>query len=531
MPVGMTKETGRGHAFLVGAGILCSRLFGLARQRVFSHYFGLSDAADIFSAALRVPNFLQNLFGEGVLSASFIPVYARLLAQNKQEDADRLAGAIAAVLALIISVIVALGVMATPYLLWAIAPGYTGEKRELTILIVRILFPGTGILVWSAWCLGILNSHHKFFLSYAAPVVWNLSMILTMLIFRDLAADRLIVYLAWGTVLGCLLQFLVQLGPVLKLVPGMRLKLDFRSAHVQQVGGSFFGVAIGRGVVQISAFVDQAISTLLGSGAIAGMTTASSVNLLPVSLFGMAISASELPTLSRLAGDEMNADIATKLAARLNNGLERIAFFIVPSAMAFFALGNVVVAALYQSGAFTSKDSYYVWAILAGSGVGLLASTFGRLYASTYYAMRDTRTPLRFALVRLAFTVVLGLASALWLPKVLGIPMQWGAVGLTASAGVAGWIEFHLLRTTMNRKLGPTGVSAAMMVKLWGAASLAAFLAYVVERYMPSRGPIITALFVLSTYGVAYFGLTYLLRIRVCVELLGKIMRRAGIGR
>ena len=526
----MTKEAGRGHALLVGAGILCSRLFGLVRQRVFSHYFGLSDAADIFSAALRVPNFLQNLFGEGVLSASFIPVYARLLAQHKQEDADRLAGAIAAALALIIAVIVALGVLATPYLLWLIAPGYTGEKRELTILIVRILFPGTGILVWSAWCLGILNSHHKFFLSYAAPVVWNLSMIVTMLVFRQLDANHLIVYLAWGTVLGCVLQFLVQLGPVLKLVPGMRLRLDMRNLHVRQVGGSFLGVAVGRGVVQISAFVDQAISTLLGSGAIAGMTTASSINLLPVSLFGMAISASELPTLSRMASDEFDADVASKLAARLNNGLERIAFFIVPSSMAFFALGNVVVAALYQSGAFTSKDSYYVWAILAGSGVGLLASTFGRLYASTYYAMRDTRTPLRFAIVRLIFTVVLGLGSALLLPKLLGIPMQWGAVGLTASAGVAGWIEFHLLRRKLNKRIGATGVPAVMMVKLWAAAGVSALAACVVERYVPVHGPIVTAMFVLSAYGVAYFAITYLLRIKVCVDVLGKVLRRVGIG-
>ncbi|WP_196240341.1 murein biosynthesis integral membrane protein MurJ [Dyella choica] len=526
----MTKNAGRGHALLVGAGILCSRLFGLVRQRVFSHYFGLSDAADIFSAALRVPNFLQNLFGEGVLSASFIPVYARLLAQHKQEEADRLAGAIFAILALIISLIVALGILATPYLLWLIAPGYTGEKRELTILIVRILFPGTGILVWSAWCLGILNSHHKFFLSYAAPVIWNLCMILSMLIFRHLEANRLIVYLAWGTVLGCLLQFLVQLGPVLKLVPTLRLRLDMQSLHVKQVGGSFLGVAIGRGVVQISAFVDQAISTLLGSGAVAGMTTAASINLLPVSLFGMAVSASELPTLSRMAGDHVDAEVAAKLSARLNNGLERIAFFIVPSAMAFFALGNVIVAALYQTGAFTTKDSYYVWAILAGSGVGLLASTFGRLYSSTYYALRDTRTPLRFAMVRLAFTVVLGLASALLIPKALGIPMQWGAVGLTASAGVAGWIEFHLLRRKMNQNLGPTGIALLLMAKLWIAAGVAALAACVVEHYMPAWGPILTATLVLSTYGIAYFAVTFQLHIPTCREVVQKLMRRFGLG-
>jgi putative peptidoglycan lipid II flippase len=522
----MSKEGSRINAVMVAAGILCSRLFGLVRQRVFSHYFGLSDAADIFSSALRVPNFLQNLFGEGVLSASFIPVYARLLGEGDQKEAGRVAGAIAAILALGIAIIVALGIMVTPYLIWAIAPGYVGQKRELTILIVRILFPGTGLLVWSAWCLGILNSHHKFFLSYVAPVVWNVSMIATLLVFRDLDQDKLIIYLAWGTVLGCLLQFLVQLGPVLKLVPGLRLRLDVRNANVRSVGGSFLSVVVGRGVVQISAFVDQAISTLLGRGAMAAMTTAASINMLPISLFGMAISAAELPTLSRLAGKELDATSAAGLSKRLNDGLERIAFFVVPSSMAFFALGNVIVAALYQSGEFTRADSRYVWAILAGSGVGLLASTFGRLYSSTYYAMRDTRTPLRFALVRLVVTATLGLASALWLPGLLGVPLQWGAAGLTASAGLAGWLEFHLLRRGMTRKLGPTGVPASMMVRLWLASAIAAAAACAVEYVLPDRGPIVTAIFVIGVYGIVYFATTWLMHIRECQMLVNKALRR-----
>ncbi|HEV7777965.1 MAG TPA: murein biosynthesis integral membrane protein MurJ [Luteibacter sp.] len=522
----MSKEAGRKNAVMVGAGILCSRLIGLVRQRIFSHYFGLSDQADIFSAALRVPNFLQNLFGEGVLSASFIPVYARLLAEGRREEAGRLAGSIASILALLISVIVAIGVVATPYLLWVIAPGYEGHKRELTILIVRILFPGTGILVWSAWCLGILNSHGRFFLSYAAPVAWNVSMIATILVFRNRDAETLIVYLAWGTVLGCLLQFLVQLGPVLKSAPRMWLRLDLRGTHVRQVTGNFASVAMGRGIVQISAFVDQSISTLLGSGAVAAMTTASSINMLPVSLFGMAISAAELPELSRMVGKDLDVATTTKLSARLNDGLERIAFFVVPSAMAFFALGNVIVAALYQSGKFTSADSHYVWAILAGSGVGLLASTFGRLYSSTYYAMRDTRTPLRFALVRLVATVVSGLACALWLPGAFGVAPQWGAVGLTASAGIAGWIEFYLLRRAMNAKLGATGVRASTMLKLWLAAGLAASVACTAEYFGPAEGPIVTAMFVLGSYGIAYFAVTFLLRIKECEAMLAKLRRR-----
>ena len=114
--------------------------------------------------------------------------------------------------------------------------------------------------------------------------------------------------------------------------------------------------------------------------------------------------------------------------------------------MAFLALGDVVTGALYQSGAFTREMTVYVWGILAGSAVGLLASTMGRLYASTYYALHDTRTPLRFALVRVALTIGLGYLSALPLPRLLGIDPRWGAAGLTASAGMAGWVEFVLLR-------------------------------------------------------------------------------------
>src|SRR5438552_13055423 len=153
---------------LVAAGIFLSRLSGFARQRVFNHYFGLGLEADAFSAALRIPNFLQNLFGEGALSASFIPVYAGLLARGDRREADRVAGAVASILGLLVSGIVLVGVLATPVFIDVIAPGFKGARRELTIQIVRVLFPGTGLLVLSAWCLGVLNSHRRFLLSYTA---------------------------------------------------------------------------------------------------------------------------------------------------------------------------------------------------------------------------------------------------------------------------------------------------------------------------------------------------------------------------
>ncbi|HJY06977.1 MAG TPA: lipid II flippase MurJ, partial [Bryobacteraceae bacterium] len=164
-------------------GILISRLTGLIRERVIAHYFGNSAVADAFRAAIRIPNLLNNLFGEGVLSASFVTVYSKLLAQGRDEEADHLASAIFGLLAVVCSVLVVLGVLLTPFLIDAIAPGFSGQTRELTIHIVRILFPGTGLLVMSAWCLGILNSHRRFLLSYTAPVALNVTMIAALVTF------------------------------------------------------------------------------------------------------------------------------------------------------------------------------------------------------------------------------------------------------------------------------------------------------------------------------------------------------------
>ncbi|MEO8597923.1 MAG: murein biosynthesis integral membrane protein MurJ [Candidatus Solibacter sp.] len=519
----MAKDSPGRHAFLVFAGILLSRIMGLVRQRVFSTYFGLLDEADAFASALRVPNFLQNLFGEGVLSASFIPVYARLLAQGQDKEADRVAGAVGAILALTSTLLVALGVVATPWLMWVIAPGYSGPKRELTILLVRILFPGAGLLVCSAWCLGILNSHRKFFLSYTAPVVWNLAMIATMLIFRHDSLHDLAIKLAWGTLLGCALQFLVQVPIVLRHAKDLRLRPEVHSGHVREVLKNFVPVAVSRGVVQISAFVDQAIASLISKGAMAAMTAAQSIYTLPVSLFGMAVSAAELPAMSSAVGTE--SEVAARLRTRLNAGLRQIAFFIVPSAMAFFALGDVIVAALYEHGQFTHADSIYVWGIIAGSAVGLLASTLGRLYASTYYALRDTRTPLRYAILRVVLTIGMGYLCALPLPRWLNLAPQWGAAGLTASAGVAGWVEFTLLRRTLNQRIGATGLPVAFVAQLWASAAVGAAVAWGIKLALGKMHPIPAAAMILIPYGLTYFAVAWLLKVDECAALFARVTR------
>jgi putative peptidoglycan lipid II flippase len=476
-----------GFALFVAAGILLSRLTGLAWRKIFAHYLGNSDAAGVYSAAFRIPNILQNLFGEGVLSASLIPVYSRLLAEGKEELAGRVAGVVASLLALVVGVLVLVGVLFTPLFIPFIAPGFKGEVRQLTITVVRILFPAMGLLVLSAWCLGILNSHRKFFLSYVAPVFMNMIMIATMVIFGSrLSQTSLAVATAWGTVAGAAAQFLVQVPFVFRNAKHLRFAIDTTIEPVRQVLRNFTPVVIGRGVVQLSAYLDNLLATLLGTAAAAAMSYQQMIYFLPISLFGMSVAAAELPQMSGALGTP--EEIYAALRKRMERGLRQIAFFVVPSVVAFIAIGDAIIAALYQGGRFGPDDTRYVWYILIGSTVGLLAATLGRLYSSAFYALHDTKTPLRFAVLRVVLTGVLGYLFALPLrpllirglelfrvplPLIQGSTVPLGAIALTATAGVAGWVEFLLLRRALARRAGPVHIPRTYLAQLWASAAAA----------------------------------------------------------
>jgi putative peptidoglycan lipid II flippase len=224
--------------------------------------------------------------------------------------------------------------------------------------------------------------------------------------------------------------------------------------------------------------------------------------------------------MSSALGSE--AEVASHLRVRLDRGLRRIAFFVVPSAMAFLALGDVLAAALLQTGRFTAADAQYVWAILAGSAIGLLASTLGRLYSSSFYAMHDTRTPLRYAVLRVALTTALGYLFAIVVPPAIGIDSRWGTAGLTASAGLAGWVEFALLRRAANRRLGPTGLGAGLIARLWSSAVLAAAIAWAIRLAVPPLHPIVTAAILFTPYGLVYLGLTMILGVREARALVAR---------
>ncbi len=202
-PAPAPQRSSRVASALIAAGILLSRIVGLIRERVVATYFGTGLHADVFSAGLRAPNVLQNLLGEGTLSASFIPVYSELLGQGRTKEAGRVAGAMFSLLLGIAGVISLLGVLFAPVLVTIFTPGFEGQRRELMIAFVRIIFPMTGVLVLSAWALGILNSHRKFFIPYFAPVMWNAAIIGALVAFNGrVSLDGLLMAAALGRARG-----------------------------------------------------------------------------------------------------------------------------------------------------------------------------------------------------------------------------------------------------------------------------------------------------------------------------------------
>jgi putative peptidoglycan lipid II flippase len=525
-----TKEpkahsTGRSSA-LIATGILLSRLLGLVRQKLIAHYLGAWLVAAAFNGAFRLTNVLQNLFGEGVLSASFIPVYANALARGDEEEADRIAGAIGAILGLAVVLMVAVGILAAPAVVQLIVGGFKGEQLALAIRLTRILFPGAGLFVLGAWCLGILNSHRRFFLSYSAPVVWSVAMIVALIAYGPRSGQvELAVVISWASVVGAALALFAQLPTVFKLLGRPRFRLDVAFPPVRQALRNFGPVFASRGVVQVSGFVDIWLASHIADvGAVALLANAQTIYLLPISLFGMSVSAAELPEMSRDTGAGEAA--IERLRARLNAALPRVAFFVVPSAVGFLVLGGAIVAVLLQGGRFTATDSVRTWAILAGSAVGLVASAVGRLYSSTFYALRDTRTPFRFALARVVLTGVLGYLFAFPLPRALGLAPWTGAAGLTASAGIAGWLEFALLRRSITARIGPTGIAWGTLMRLWIAAFVAGAVGWGTMQLLLGAPHMTRGLAAIVAFAIVYGALTLALGVPEARGLAARLRLR-----
>jgi putative peptidoglycan lipid II flippase len=358
-----------------------------------------------------------------------------------------------------------------------------------------------------------------------------------------MAQRPLVIALSWGALAGGFLQFAIQVPFMLRQERRLRLG-GLADPHVRTILKNAGPAILGRGVVQVSGWVDMFLASFLFVGAVATLGYAQTIYILPVSLFGMSVAAAELPEMSRAGVVQPDA-----LRRRLEAGLRQIATLVVPSVIGYLLLGDIVVAALYQTGEFGPSDTLLVWIVLAGYTVGLLASTSTRLYSSALYALQDTRTPARIAAARVALAAALGVGLMLLLERyaVRGGPLGFGptppvptdptladygpwrplgAAGLSLGAGTAAWLEWRLLRRALARRIGGSGAGRGYLARLALAALIAVAAARGVAALLPDLHPILTAVLVLGVYGGVYFGAAPLVGAGEATAPLRRIGRR-----
>ncbi|MFL6193917.1 MAG: murein biosynthesis integral membrane protein MurJ [Thermoanaerobaculia bacterium] len=542
----------RAGAASVFAGIVLSRLMGFVREGAFARYLGVGPYQDALTAAMRVPNVLQNLLGEGVLSASFIPLYSRLVEEGREEEARRFAGAIFGLMLAAAAGFALLGILLARPIVIMLAPGFLRDAAEvaagrmavdrfaLSVTGVRILFPMTGFLALSVWALAVLNSNRRFFLPYFAPVVWNAAMIASLVFVGSrlpgtrgpLEQVELFKAACWGGFAGGLLQFLVQLPMVLGILKGFRPSVSLSVPGVRQALSAWWPAVAGRGVVQIAGYIDLFLATQLATGAASADRFAQTFYLLPISLFGISVAASELPELSRLKGE----GAAPALLARVRRALRYVAFLNVPTVVGYFAFGFLVTG-LYRGGNFGVTDNWLVYLVLCGYATGILATTTSRLLQNTFYALGDTRSPARIAAIRVLSSALVAIPLMLWLDRfplatvtgpLPGDTLYLGSVGLALASGFGAWMELTQLRRALRRRLPAFELpwrEDARMALLALAATLPGALVW---WLLPPLRPLLKAILVLGAYGAAYLLLAKLARLEEVESFLAGVRRRRG---
>jgi len=519
-------------------GIALSRFSGIVRSVLVTNVLGIGLIGDAFAAAQRIPNILQNLFGEGALSAAFVPEYSRLV-DSDPEKAGKLAGGVLSFLLCLVTCLTAVGFLAAEPITRSIAWGFTGERFDLTVQLVRIVLLGTAILVMSAWCLAILNSHGRFFLGYSAPVVWNSAQILVLVVLAitELRNNSAAETLAWALVVGSVLQVAVQLPAVLRGNRHVRLNLAWKDSSTVLVLRRFVPAVAGRGALQFSSFIDLALASLLSVGAASALAAAQAIYLLPVALIATSVAAAELPELSR------SPDVAT-MHERVSKRLLQMLWFIGPVLALYFAVGSNIADTLFNLGGFrnsvSADDLTVIGFTLSAYALGLPALLSSRLLQNVCFSAGDTTTPTRIATGRVLVSAALGVTLMFQLEQVLvfnqsligfgdwnfvwgplpeatrnasNLPARLGPVGLALGSAIGAWMEFWLLR---KHVLGSWGSKRLSGSDLWRhiLPALCALCTALVLRDLRIEQPLLQMSFLVVAVLAIHVAVSILLRTR-----------------
>lgn len=462
------------HVGKVSAATFGSRVLGLLRDQVFAALFGAGTAADAFNMAFRVPNLVRDLFAEGAMSASFVPTFTEWRAKHGDAAAWALGRQLMSTLLVVLLALCILGWIAAPGIVGLMAGGFGAVpgKLDLTVLLTRIMLPFLPAMALSAAAMGMLNARGVFFLPAFAPALLNVGMIVFGLAAIPLCRAQgwpIIAGMATGVVLGGALQFAAQLPALAKL--GFTFRLEWPTWHpgVRRVALLMLPATIGLAATQLNVFVSQAIAASFREGSVSWLQYAFRLMQLPIGLFGVAVATVSLPAMSRAAV----AKDMPQLRATLSESVRLVFLLTVPSALFLAVFARPILALLFQHGAFQAADTQATGDALLMYCIGLPAFAAVGIFTRAFYALGDTRTPVRSTFVAVGSNLVLNL---LFVGPLVGLGLEHR--GLALATSVTAILNLAQLAFLLRARLG--GIEGRRLV--------GAFLRITAASALPAAG-------------------------------------------
>jgi len=501
------------RASVVSIAVLASRVLGVVREQIFAVFFGAGRELDAFITAFRIPNLLRDLFAEGALSAAFVSTFTQYLERGGEAAAWRLASLVINALLIVVGTITLIGIWIAPGVVLAIAPGFAAipGKVGLTVGLTRIMFPFLPLVALAAVAMGILNTRNVFGVPASAAAFFNVGSIVGGLgaaywlapdyvrgILGAVAthhaaptdpalAARAIAGMAIGTLIGGLLQFVVQVPSLGRVGFRYRPVLHLSDPGLRQVMRLMAPATIGAAAVQVNVFINNNFASYLGNGPVSWLNVAFRFMQLPIGLFGVALGTVTLPLVSRHVARGDRAALRRTLA----ESLELVGLLCLPAAAGLALFAVPVIGLIYEHGRFTPADTTAAAQALAADTAGLAGYAGIKVLAPAFYALDDARTPMLVSLVSIGVNYVLN-----WtLVRRLG----FGHVGLALSTSAVALGNFALLYVVLRRRVGPLGrrLPVALVRIALAAAVMAAVaggLDFVVAAHLPPAGALRHAL-------------------------------------
>ena len=498
---------------IIGSATALSRILGFIRDIVIAAFFGTAVYAQAFVVAFRIPNLLRDLVGEGAANSALVPVLTEELSRKGKGPFLDLAQVLFNIMFVTLLVLTAVGMLASPLIVRLIAPGFLAdpEKFRVTVTLTRVLFPFLFLVGLWAYAMGVLNSLGKFASAAFGSCFLNMAMILSAVMFGENVFG-----LAFGVLFGGLLQFLIQLPSLYSNGWKFRLTAEFNHPQAGKAGVLIVPRVLGACVYQFNVFVSTILASLsgiVGEGAVAAIYYANRIWQLPLAIFGIALAQAALPTMSRHAAENDTA----KMKDTIGFSLKMVFFVLVPSSVGLMMLAVPITKVLFERGAFTSYSTSITSDALFFYAFGLVACGGLKVLANAFYAMGDTRTPVRAALYSAILNLFMNLAL-MW-------PLKVG--GLTLANSIAVTFNFGMLYILLAKKLGDFG-STHIRESFLRVAAASAAMAIVIKVLMAWLGgcSIISLALVISGGIAAFLASSFLFGVKEIKEPVEWLRKR-----